>query len=287
MITTLRNSITALLIGAPLALGLAAPSEAQSRFTWHSDRAIASDPTQTALSIGYGVPQTDAYQFSASCLYSGGTPQVEVFLGAPVTGLPSGTEVQVRIQGNRQYQQVLNALVLNGPEGQPGIRFYVAATSAFMAAVRDEGSLTYGVFGQPSTDLSLRGSGRHAGAFITDCDQIARLRPMTQTVSTQGHSAGNGCNDVGQYRSLHSNNPTDIVFVNHSGAYRVVYWLDFNGSPVQYGALNPGEQMGISSYMTHPWMITDGPGNCVEVIFLLDGLRVYPLTATGGNFGNE
>lgn len=284
---TQTTPATRVVLATALALSPALPAPARSGFSWHDDRTIAANPSQTALSVTYGMPQTDAFQFNARCLLSGGGSQVEVFLAAPVTGLPSGTEVQVRVQGNRRYQQVLNAVVLNDSEGQPGIRFYVGADSAFLAAVRDEGSLTYGVFGQPSTDLSLRGSGRHADAFINDCAQIARLRPGQQTVSSQGQFAGNGCESIGQLRSQHSNNPTNIVFVNQSNGYRVVYWLDFNGTPVQYGALQRGEQLAISSYMTHPWMITDGPGNCVEVVFLLDGLQVYPLTARGGSFGDE
>lgn len=39
--------------------------------------------------------------------------------------------------------------------------------------------------------------------------------------------------------------------------------------------------------MTHPWMMTDGPGNCVEVVFLLGGLQIYRLTAPGGTSGDE
>lgn len=128
-------------------------------------------------------------------------------------------------------------MVLNESEGQPDIRYYVGPNSALLSAVRDEGSLTYGVFSQPSTELSLRGSAHHAGTFINDWDQIARLRPGSKTVSPQGQFGGNGCEIVGQLHSPHSNNLTNIVLVKQSDGYRVVYWLDSNRTPVQYGAL--------------------------------------------------
>ncbi|MBI5321291.1 hypothetical protein [Bradyrhizobium sp.] len=67
-------------------------------------------------------------------------------------------------------------------------------------------------------------------------------------------------------RSEHSREPTKVTFVNKSGMYRALMWIDFKGGFKDYGGLNSGEQKTISTFRTHPWMITDGPGNCIQII---------------------
>jgi len=67
-------------------------------------------------------------------------------------------------------------------------------------------------------------------------------------------------------RSEHSREPTKITFVNRSGMYRALMWIDFKGQFKDYGGMNPGETKSISTFRTHPWMITDGPGNCIQII---------------------
>jgi hypothetical protein len=74
------------------------------------------------------------------------------------------------------------------------------------------------------------------------------------------------CAERSGLRSEHSREPTRLTFVNKSGVYRALVWIGFKGEFKDYGGLNSGEQKTIDTFRTHPWMITDGPGNCVQII---------------------
>ena len=59
---------------------------------------------------------------------------------------------------------------------------------------------------------------------------------------------------------------------------RGILWLDFNGQPKDYANLSDGEQVVLDTFMTHPWMITDGPGNCLQIVMPHPGARVVELS---------
>ena len=87
----------------------------------------------------------------------------------------------------------------------------------------------------------------------------------------------NSCRQLREIRSRNSNTPTKITFVNKSGMYRSILWLDFKGQPKSYANLNSGEQVTLDTYMTHPWMVTDGPGNCIQIVMPSRGSKVVNL----------
>ncbi len=80
---------------------------------------------------------------------------------------------------------------------------------------------------------------------------------------------------------MNSNVPTKITFVNASGMYRSLEWIDFKGLTKGYGGLNPGESKSIDTFVTHPWLITDGPGNCIQIVMPQPGSSVVRLTDPG------
>ncbi|MGD9543255.1 MAG: hypothetical protein AB7F41_05390 [Methylocystis sp.] len=80
-------------------------------------------------------------------------------------------------------------------------------------------------------------------------------------------------------RSQNSDVATTITFVNQSGEYRGIYWKDFSGGDKSYGGLNPGESKTINTFLTHPWEITNGPGDCLQVVFPRRGGSTVRLTA--------
>ena len=95
------------------------------------------------------------------------------------------------------------------------------------------------------------------------------------------------CAGYGKVRSQNSKTPVTVTFVNKSGEYRGVMWIDFNGRPVTYSNLNPGQSHKIKTYVTHPWMFTDGPGNCVEMFMPKKGVAKFNLTAKGTGQGGD
>ncbi len=73
------------------------------------------------------------------------------------------------------------------------------------------------------------------------------------------------CKKLGSIRSKYSDRPTRITFVNNSGAYRGILWIDFKGQPKDYANLQAGQRITFDTFQSHPWMVTDGPGNCLQI----------------------
>jgi hypothetical protein len=92
------------------------------------------------------------------------------------------------------------------------------------------------------------------------------------------------CSRLGRIKSIDSDQPISIVFVNQTGAFRALQWIDFNGELQDVASLNPGERKTIKTFVTHPWMVTDGPGNCQEIFVAKRGSKRFNLRAvvTGG-----
>jgi von Hippel-Lindau disease tumor suppressor protein len=80
-------------------------------------------------------------------------------------------------------------------------------------------------------------------------------------------------------KSLNSNTPVTVTFLNKSGEFRGVKWVDFKGKWVSYAKLNPGQSYTVNTYATHPWVFTDGNGHCVEMWVTRAGVSKFKITA--------
>ena len=90
-----------------------------------------------------------------------------------------------------------------------------------------------------------------------------------------------------QRQSKNSNTPVKVTFVNKSGAFRGVMWADFNGKLVPYANLQPGQSYTVNTFATHPWIFTDGPGNCVEMWVARAGVSKFNITAKASGSGGD
>lgn len=77
--------------------------------------------------------------------------------------------------------------------------------------------------------------------------------------------AERSCSERNTLRSEHSREPTKITFVNNSGMYRGLMWINFDGQLQDYGGVNSGDQVTLDTFRTHPWMIVTGPGDCLQI----------------------
>ena len=106
-------------------------------------------------------------------------------------------------------------------------------------------------------------------------------------VASVSEAQAASCANFGKVKSKNSNTPVTVTFVNRSGEYRSVMWVDFNGNLVNYANLNPGQRYQINTYVTHPWVFTDGPGNCVEMFLPRKGVSKFNIrkksTGAGGD----
>lgn len=86
-----------------------------------------------------------------------------------------------------------------------------------------------------------------------------------EPVPSSARAGVRACGEISKLRSRHSKEPTKITFVNKSGMYRGLNWIDFKGHQQSYGGLNSGEKKTFDTFRTHPWVSTTGPGDCVQV----------------------
>jgi len=109
---------------------------------------------------------------------------------------------------------------------------------------------------------------------------------VTTLVSVSDAKAAS-CSRFGKVKSQNSNTPVTVTFVNRSGEYRSVMWVDFNGNLVNYANLNPGQRYQINTYVTHPWVFTAGPGNCVEMFLPRKGVSKFNISKKSTGAGGD
>ncbi|MGH6922896.1 MAG: hypothetical protein ACRED5_03915 [Propylenella sp.] len=116
---------------------------------------------------------------------------------------------------------------------------------------------------------------------------VALVGALASPASAQENPNVVSCVAQVSLRSVADGAPAAVTFVNRTDGFRSVMWIDYNGVPRQYQDLNPGQEYAQQTFVGHPWMITDGPGNCLEIYMPPDGDSVFEITAPGRNFGDE
>ena len=121
-----------------------------------------------------------------------------------------------------------------------------------------------------------------ARAYVTKLGSGASQPQPAAPQVTAEPEAEPSCADRANLRSKTSDVATKLTVINKSGQYRSVLWLDFDGNPKSYANLNSGEQVRLDTFVTHPWMITDGPGNCMQIVMPDAAEKVIVLSGSGG-----
>jgi hypothetical protein len=60
-----------------------------------------------------------------------------------------------------------------------------------------------------------------------------------------------------------------------------------NAQPVSYASLNPGQSFTINTYVTQPWMFSDGPGNCIETFMPRKGVKRFNIKRKSTEAGGD
>lgn len=123
---------------------------------------------------------------------------------------------------------------------------------------------------------------RRLRAGLLLCSSIALLACQGKELPTALSSSN--CETTSLPISVESSKTT--TFINASEGYRVIFQQDKNGVFEFRAGLNPEEEVMLESNGLRHWMITDGPGNCLEVLDGSLGDRVS-ITVKNKNFGPE
>ena len=67
--------------------------------------------------------------------------------------------------------------------------------------------------------------------------------------------------------SLSGKIKTEITFANDSGKVRKLYWLNYKGQREKWKVLKTGESTNVSTYLTHPWLVTDNDDNGLAIYY--------------------
>lgn len=90
--------------------------------------------------------------------------------------------------------------------------------------------------------------------------------PDSKTLAEIPYPAQRSCDERANLRSESYATPAKITFVHYSGPSRDVYWLDYAGQGQNMITIKPGQQTTVDTFVTHPWMITDASGTCIEIV---------------------
>jgi hypothetical protein len=75
-------------------------------------------------------------------------------------------------------------------------------------------------------------------------------------------------------RSIASEFPVPVEFLNTSSQPRKLYWIDFAGTRQSYGVLAAGQSAFITSFITHSWVVTDLAEACLGTLVISGGGRI-------------
>ena len=96
---------------------------------------------------------------------------------------------------------------------------------------------------------------------------IMAAAPMVPSPPPQAESGPVeiSCDQRGNLRPQNSHVATEISFDNKTRRDVVVQWIDFNGVAKDYGLLKPNDRKAFKTFVSHPWMIADLSGNCLQI----------------------
>src|SRR5712692_8855128 len=103
------------------------------------------------------------------------------------------------------------------------------------------------------------------------CALIAVSFGLALTADAQVTLTPIDCRQEANLRSGQSTAPTSIEFVNRTAAKINVYWLNGTGRRVFYNSLAPSQSYVQSTYVSHPWVVTDAQSRCLAIFLPVRG----------------
>lgn len=87
-------------------------------------------------------------------------------------------------------------------------------------------------------------------------------------IESDAYRTGKRCPRLGDIVSPTSNTPATLEFIDriHTGRATVIYWLDFQGRPVDMGIFNNGS-LKLNSSVGHSFIVKDFDGTCYGGVF--------------------
>ncbi|GAA5067973.1 hypothetical protein N0B44_02310 [Roseibacterium beibuensis] len=290
------------LSAALLALS-SAPSFAQvTGYEWSYFRDIQPNPMNTVMALRLGVPETDDVVLEARCELTSG-PQVSFNFAADAGAIPLETDVDFTVTPEGLNPSTVPATT-RATEFIGGVFIDRTPTDPFNFALVAAPVLTWAIDGQASFTVDASVNQHIAGRFLYECAHFGSQQPdpngdILFPVAAEAAPGGGdmaaassepgamSCDQLGQAVSTGGGAPLTVTFENASDGGRGLSWVASDGSVQDLGFLDPGASTAFFTFVGHVWMITDGPGNCLEMFSPVAGQERFRITRPGQFFGNE
>lgn len=116
------------------------------------------------------------------------------------------------------------------------------------------------------------GYGITGSTFSTACPQNRAYVIDRDTNSKKLVLSANSCSIESSVRSINSDFPTSVEFINNTSATVRIYWIDFTGQRILYNSLPAGQSYVQLTFVTHPWVMTDTSDSCLAIYFPVNQL---------------
>ena len=257
-------------------------------FTWQTYSYNESgNRARPVAQLVFGIPETDNQQFRAQCRAGAGSMLVHVEFSYHTGALARGTTVDLAIS-TAQFNRTVKGRI-KGPdteEGISGVTIDIPLKNPFWQALASGRTMQYGTRRQNPARMGLSGSGQVVRTFLKKCRSISATS-IRQPGRGSSTSEKITCDNFNKQSSKQSKTRTTVTFINRTSGSRAILWIDFKGQPIDYAMLDQGQSWTVKTYLTHPWMITDGPGNCLEMFMPKIGVNRFEITKPNRYFGPE
>lgn len=309
--------------GLTFALTTGLPSAAlhaeEMAWTVHRYESDVPDDADTVV-LTYGIPETDAVAFEAVCGGRDG-PEPRVVFWYDIVDLSEHEDVVVSFSSGSFKDELPGKVYGKDAEvGVSGIQMTIDAGAPLWSAMTAGTTLNYGIEGGKRETLHLKDAAIAVGGFAAACkagaapssggeaalrdvpagdpmaqaagsaiaaslNELASKSPNGAPASPKAHAVS--CKAFGTLRSKDSEISATVTFVNASDGYRGLVWIDPEGTPIDNTGLNQGESVTVPTFEWHVWMITDGPGNCIEMLVSPAGETTFEISAPAPILGPE
>jgi len=132
-------------------------------------------------------------------------------------------------------------------------------------AINNDYTATWGLLGSAAMITKVNECYQNRGTVRSTSTAAPRKqapKAAPPVVENDALRAGVNCPRPGSVASSGNATPANVRFVNVTGVAINLYWLDFDGQPVEYAALLPGEDYSVETWSEHPWLARDFNGTC-------------------------
>jgi hypothetical protein len=157
----------------------------------------------------------------------------------------------------------------------------IASTARLVVSLEEEGTETVASFDipvpalAPGESITLRSpvldgprdAGDHSVMIMANATTGVVEASDANNAASQDFTIGSSvaCSLESSTRSLNSNTPATVQFINRTTQAVSVYWLDFTGQRVLYTVLTPGGSYTQPTYITHPWIVIGADATCYGI----------------------